>query len=306
MRSQPCARRSSGSRAFTACAFDGRGAGSVVTQWFTRNSGEPARPRLSAQLGASAPGPIKLVDGAEREGRLLGQAVVRELVPRRRAGLVLGQDHEAAVVADELPQGRPVARGRRVVDEVGEPGGADGADEVARRDVVLVDHDEDLAGMGDEEVVDRVEAVGERGRAELAEAVAEVHAALALAAEAEPVAQAQRRGERLVAHAVLRGELPGAAAARRRSAPARSGAGRRSACRSAARGSRRRAEPRSARPAGSRTSPAAAPTSSCASRGARRDRAAGRTARGGRCSRRRPAPPRSRRPRRRTARPRRR
>jgi hypothetical protein len=75
--------------------------------------------------------------------------------------------------------------------------------EVGGRHVVLVDHHDDLARVGDEELVDVVEAVGERRGPELAEAVAEVHPALALAAEADPGAQAQRRGERVRAHPVL-------------------------------------------------------------------------------------------------------
>ena len=48
----------------------------------------------------------------------------------------------------------------------------------------------------------------ERRRAELAERVAEVHAALALALEAEPVAHPQRGVDRVRAHAVLPAPAP--------------------------------------------------------------------------------------------------
>ena len=49
-------RRSSGSRAFTFVASDGRGVGSVLTQWFTRKSGAPSGPRLGSQVAASPAG----------------------------------------------------------------------------------------------------------------------------------------------------------------------------------------------------------------------------------------------------------
>ena len=184
-------------------ALDGSGRGSVVIQWLIRNSGAPSGPRFGRAARVELARVGELRDAGERERRLLREPVVDELVPRRRARLVLGEHDEPPVAVDQLAQRRPVAARRRRVDLVGEPGALHGADEVGRRHVVLVDHDDDLAGMGDEERVEVVERVGERRGAELAQRVAQVHAALALAAEAEPLADPQRGGDRLVAHAVL-------------------------------------------------------------------------------------------------------
>jgi len=95
--------------------------------------------------------------------------------------------------------------GRAAVDEVAEARVVDGADEVLGRDVVLVDDDQDLVRMRHEERVDVAQHRAQRCRADLAERVAQVHPARALAAEAEPLADAQRRVDRLGADAVLRG-----------------------------------------------------------------------------------------------------
>ncbi len=162
---------------------------------------------LRAAVGPAGRGQVGL-GGQQRRAReavrrLLREALVGRLVPGRGAGPVLGQHHEPVVGLDHLAQSRPVTVVRRREDVAREVGVADGLHVVGRRDVVLVDDDDHVGGMGDEEVVHVVEAARQRRRAELAQRVAEVHAALALAMEAQPLADAQRGGEALVAHAVL-------------------------------------------------------------------------------------------------------
>ena len=82
MRRHTFARRSSGAYALTLAASLGRGAGSVVTQWLMRNSGAPAGPRLGGQVVGVAG---QLRSPAEDVRRLLRQALIGGLVPRRRA-----------------------------------------------------------------------------------------------------------------------------------------------------------------------------------------------------------------------------
>ena len=76
------------------------------------------------------------------------------------------------------------------------------SDEVLRRHIVLVDHHHHSAGVRDEERVQVLEHRGEPGGAELAERVTEVHAALSLALEPEPVPDAQGGLHGFVAHTV--------------------------------------------------------------------------------------------------------
>ena len=280
--------------------WTGCGTGSVVIQWLTRNSGAVGRPAVGPAGRASPAGSVSCDGPAERERRLLEDRLVGRVVPGAAPARFSARNSTRwplSIISRSVGQ-RPVvgpavgelARGRRRGPRRRSPR--------ARR--VLVDDDEHLARVGDEELADVVEHRRERRGAELAERVAEVHAALALAGEAEPVADPQRRVDRLRADAVLR-SAAAALAAELRCAAARWAAGPRSACRSAARGCRPRAAPAIGRVLrGGVPARAAAPTSSCASRPARPRSAAGRTAPRGRCTRRRAARRRSRRRSRRT------
>ena len=123
--------------------------------------------------------------------------------PGRAARPLLREEDDALPAVDELLQRRPLAADRAGVREVVEPGLLDLRDEVLRLDGVLHHDDHDVAGVRDEEVAQRDEHLADRRAAELAERVAEVHAALALALEARAVAEPQRRVDRVRAHAVL-------------------------------------------------------------------------------------------------------
>src|SRR4051812_38475808 len=58
MRRQARARASSGAYAFTLAASLGRGNGSVLTQWLTRNSGADVGPRFGRHVAASRAGSV--------------------------------------------------------------------------------------------------------------------------------------------------------------------------------------------------------------------------------------------------------
>ena len=67
--------------------------------------------------------------------------------------MILSQEHQPLARVDHLPQRGPATVDRPAVDEPIEVGVRDGADEILGRHVVLVDHDDDLAGVRHVEVV---------------------------------------------------------------------------------------------------------------------------------------------------------
>ena len=185
---------------------------------------------------------------------------------------------------DHLAKRLPAAGHRPGVGELGHARVLHGSYEVLGRHVVLVDHHQHGTGVRHQERAHVLEHRLERCGSELAERMAQVHPALALTLEPEPVADAQRSRHGVVAHPVELGLLAELLASSRNTCgPCRSEGGRRSGCRSGGRGRRRGAGRRSGAPARRSTSRAAARTSSCGWRRARPCRACGRTARCGRC-----------------------
>src|SRR3954447_18658961 len=133
MRWHSRSRRTSGPYALTLAAFEGRGIGSVVIQWLTRNIGARSGPRLGRQVSARPAGSVSCAGRGEREGRLLGDRLVGEVVPRCRAGVVLGEEDHALVAVDQLAQRRPVGvAGRTAVHQGLQLRPADRSDEVLR------------------------------------------------------------------------------------------------------------------------------------------------------------------------------
>ena len=125
------------------------------------------------------------------------------VVPGLRARLALRQEQHPPAAVERLAEGRPLAGDRAAVHEVAEARVQDRLGEVLGRDVVLVHHHHELVRVGHEEVAQVREHGGQRGRADLAEGVAQVQAALALAGESEPGPDPQPGVERLLADAVL-------------------------------------------------------------------------------------------------------
>ena len=213
MRWHSRARSNSGSYAFTFDACEGSGNGSVVTQWFSRKTGEPSDPRFGSQLASSLSGLVSCATFLNAYG-------VSSVMPSYAwwyhgapPASFSARKTTRLPDVDHLAKRLPAAGHWAGVGELGHARVLHGSYEVLGRHVVLVDHHDNGTGVRHQERAHVLEHRLEWCGSELAERMAQVHPALALTLEPQPVADAQRGRHGVVAHPVdlgLLAELLGA------------------------------------------------------------------------------------------------